>query len=67
MEKTVYGLKDNHRAFYNLLKRTILSLTSTEKTKFEVGTPEQCLFIGRDNTGKVVTHIVGYVYKNTGK
>ncbi len=40
---------------------TILSFTSTEKIKFEVGTAEQCLFIARDATGKDVTYIVGYV------
>jgi hypothetical protein len=35
----------------------------TEKIKFEVGTAEQCLFIGRalGKTGNVVTYIVGYV------
>ena len=31
------------------------------KDKFEVGTPEQRLFIVRDTTGKTVTYIVGYV------
>jgi hypothetical protein len=61
IKKTVYGLKDSNRAFYNLLKKTILSFTSTEKIKFEVGTAEQCLFIARDKTGKAVTYIVGYV------
>jgi hypothetical protein len=61
IKKTVYGLKDSNRAFYNLLKKTILSFTSTEKIKFEVGTAEQCLFIARDATGKAVTYIVGYV------
>ena len=61
MKKTVYGLKDSNRAFYNLLKKTILSFTSTENIKFEVGTAEQCLFIVRDATGKAVTYIVGYV------
>ena len=60
IKKTVYGLKDTNRAFYNLLKKTILSFTSTEKIKFEVGTAEQCLFIARDATGKTVTYIVGY-------
>ena len=35
MKKTVYGLKDSNRALYNLLKKTILSFTSTEKVKFE--------------------------------
>jgi hypothetical protein len=59
--KTVYGLKDSNRAFYKLLKRTILSFTSMEKIKSEGGTAEQCLFIARDKTGKVVTYIVGYV------
>jgi hypothetical protein len=38
IKKTVYGFKDNNRAFYNLLKKTILSFTSTEKIKFDVGT-----------------------------
>jgi hypothetical protein len=47
IKKTVYGLKDSNRAFYNLLKKTILSFTWTEKIKFEVGTAEQCLFIER--------------------
>ena len=61
IKKTVYGLKDSNRAFYNLLKKTILSFTSTEKIKFEVGTADQCLFIARDKTGKAVTYIVGYV------
>ncbi len=63
IKKTVYGLKDSNRPFYNLLKKTILSFTSTENIKFEVGTVEQCLFIGRDSTGKDVTYIVsvGYV------
>jgi hypothetical protein len=56
---SVWIERQSQSLLYNLLKRTILSLTSTEKTKFEVGTPEQCLFMGRDNTGKVVTHIVG--------
>ncbi len=37
---------------YNLLKKTILSFSSTEKIKVEVGTAEQCLFIARDATGK---------------
>ena len=37
IKKTVYGLKDSNTAFYNLFKKTILSFTSTEKTKFEVG------------------------------
>jgi hypothetical protein len=41
IKKTVYGLKDSNRAFYNLLKKTILSFTSTEIVKFEVGTVEQ--------------------------
>jgi hypothetical protein len=36
-QKTVYGLKDVNRAFYNLLKKTILSFTSTEEIKFENG------------------------------
>ena len=54
-------MKDSNRVFYNLLKKTILSFTSTEKVKFEVGTAEQCLFITRDATGKAVTYIVGYV------
>jgi hypothetical protein len=58
IKKTVYGLKDSNRAFYNLLKKTILSFTSTEKIKFEVGTAEQCLFIAMDKTGKAVTYIV---------
>ena len=57
-KKTVYGLKDSNRAFY---KKSIISFTSTEKVKFEVGTTEQCLFIGRDETGKDITYIVGYV------
>ncbi len=61
IKKTIYGLKDSHRAFYNLLKKTILTFVSTEKLKFEVGTTEQCLFIARDATGKAVTYIVGYV------
>jgi hypothetical protein len=60
IKKTVYGLKDSNRVFYNLLKKTNLSFTSTEKIKFEVGTSEQCLFIVRDTTVKVVTYIVGY-------
>ena len=47
-----YGLKDSNRVFYNLLKKTILSFTSTGKIKFEVVTAEQCLFIARDATGK---------------
>ena len=50
-----------NRAFYNLLNKPILSFTSTEKIKFEVGTVEQSLFITRDVTGKDVTYIVGYV------
>ena len=54
-------MKDSNRSFYNLLKKTILSFTSTEKIKFEVGTAEQSLFITRDKTGKSVTYIVGYV------
>jgi hypothetical protein len=37
IKKTVYGLKDSNRAFYNRLKKTILSFTSTEKIKFKVG------------------------------
>jgi hypothetical protein len=57
----INGLEDSNRAFYNLLKKTILSFTSTEKIKFEVGTAEQRLFIARDTTGKTVTYIVGYV------
>ncbi len=61
IKKTVYGLKDSNRAFYNLLKKTILSFNSTEKIKFEVGTAEQFLFIARYVTGKTVTYIVGYV------
>ena len=43
------------------MKKTILSFTSTENVKFEVGTAEQCLFIARDATGKAVSYIVGYV------
>jgi hypothetical protein len=61
IKKTVYGLKDSNRAFYNLLKKTILSFVSTENIRFEVGTAEQCLFIARDATGKAATYIVGYV------
>jgi hypothetical protein len=38
IKKTVYGLKDSNRAFYNLLKKTILSFTSTEKITFNVET-----------------------------
>ena len=59
--KRQYGLKDSNRAFYNLSKKTILSFTSTEKIKCEVETGEQCLFIARDKTEKVVKYIVGYV------
>jgi hypothetical protein len=33
IKKKVYGLKDSNRVFYNLLKKTILSFTSTEKWK----------------------------------
>ena len=40
IKKTVYGLKDSNRSFYNLLKKTILSFTSTENIKFVVGTAE---------------------------
>ncbi len=61
IKKTLHGLKDSNRAFYNLSKKTILSFTSTEKIKFEVGSTEQFLFMARDKTGKDVTYIVGYV------
>ncbi len=61
IKKKVYRLKDSNRAFYNLLKKTIFSFTSTENVKFEVGTAEQCLFIARDATAKAVTYMVGYV------
>ena len=36
IKKTVYGLKDSNRAFYNLLKKTILSFTSTEKSDLKL-------------------------------
>ena len=61
IKKTFYGLKDSIRVFCNLLKKTILSFTSTEKIIFQVGTTEQCSFISKDTTGKTVTYIVGYV------
>ena len=46
------------RVLYNLLKKTILSFTLTDKIKFEIGTDEPYLFIGRHKMEKVVTYIV---------
>jgi len=33
IKKTVYGLKDSNRAFYNVLKKTILSFVLQKKRK----------------------------------
>ena len=62
IKKSVYGLKDSNREFYNAFKKLVLEFKySDSQLQFKKSQSEPCMYVLRDNQDKTLAIMVGYV------
>ena len=62
IKKSVYGLKDSNREFYNAFKQLVLEFRYSEsQLRFKKSQSEPCMYILHDNQDKPLAIMIGYV------
>jgi len=62
IKKSVYGLKDSNREFYNAFKQLVLEFRYTKyQLKFKKSLSEPCMYVLCDQQEKTLAIMIGYV------